>query len=251
MAISKSFERDGYLLPLDILSPQEVQYYQAMYDRLESRIGKEAAAIGVLQKHLEDPDIWNLATHPRVLDAAQQALGDDVVLIATHFFTKYPDAKEQFVAWHQDVTYWGLEPAKAITVWLAIDDADVENGCMRVIPGSHHRGQLPHGKSTRSGNLLSVNQEIPHDLVDESQAIDCPLKAGQASLHDGLTIHGSNPNRSSRRRCGLTIRFVPPHVRLVGDLNSKTAWKPMLVRGTDRFNHIPLVPFPSFARQTV
>ena len=117
------------------------------------------------------------------------------------------------MAWHQDVTYWGLEPPRAITAWIAIDDADVENGCMSVIPGSHRLGVLEHGKSGRTGNLLSINQEVPEDLVDEVRAVSMPLRAGQMSLHDGMLLHGSHPNRSSRRRCGLAVRFTTPDVR--------------------------------------
>ena len=252
MPIDPLYIDQGYIIPVDILTPAEVAHYRAMFDRIEAAVGPEKAAIGLLQRHLDDPDIWALASHPRVLDAVERALGPDVVLVATHFFVKYPDApgtkaSEQFVAWHQDVTYWGFEPPLASTVWLAIDDADVENGCMRVIPASHRRGQLPHGKSTRPGNLLSVNQEIPHELIDESLAKDFPLRAGQASVHDGLLIHGSNPNRSKRRRCGLTIRFTTPAIRLRQDPNTRTTWQPMLLRGVDRHGHLKLVPPPTFA----
>ncbi|MCE9592477.1 MAG: phytanoyl-CoA dioxygenase family protein [Planctomycetes bacterium] len=234
----------GYIIPVDILTPDEVLYYRAMFDRIERDMGKEKAQLGVIQKHVEDQDVWNLATHPKVIDAVEMAAGPNVVLTATHFFVKYPDAGERFVAWHQDVTYWGFEPPKATTIWLAIDDADVENGCMRVIPGSHKRGQLPHGKSTRPGNLLFVNQEIPIEMVDESTAIDFPLRAGQASVHDGLTIHGSNPNRSGRRRCGMTIRFTTPDVKLRHEENFRSSWKPMLLRGEDRFGAMKMLPFP-------
>lgn len=240
----ETFAEQGYLIPVDILTPDEVVRARAMFDRIEAELGKEKAQLGVIQKHLDDVDVWNLATHPRVLDAVAMASGPDVVLVATHFFVKYPDTGEKYVAWHQDVTYWGFEPPKAVTVWLAIDDADIENGCMRVIAGSHKRGQLPHGKSTRPGNLLSVNQEIPHEMVDESAARDFPLRAGQASLHDGLAIHGSNPNRSGRRRCGMTIRFTTPEVRFRHEENLRTFWAPMLVRGEDRFGYQKMQPFP-------
>lgn len=247
MTPREQYLNDGYLIPLDILTPAETSHHRGVFDRIEQQIGKEKAQFGVIQRHLDDPDLWALASHPKVLDAAEIALGPDVVLVATHFFVKYPDMTEKFVAWHQDVTYWGFDPAIATTVWLAIDDVDIENGCMRVLPGSHKRGQLPHGKSTRPGNLLSINQEIPHELIDESAAIDFPLRAGQASLHDGLTVHGSNPNRSRRRRCGMTIRFTTPEVKLAPDQNFKSSWAPMLLRGKDRFGRTRMLPPPTFA----
>ena len=148
------------------------------------------------------------------------------------------------MAWHQDVTYWGLEPARAITAWIAIDDADVENGCMSVIPGSHRLGILEHGKSDREGNLLSINQAVPDGLVDEGRAVSMPLRAGQMSLHDGMLLHGSHPNRSSRRRCGLAVRFTTPDVRQVSPNSLRGYYRPILVRGTDRYRHFPPVEVP-------
>ena len=153
-----------------------------------------------------------------MLDPVEAVLGPDILLLASNFFCKYPaeERGERFVAWHQDVTYWGLEPPRAITAWIAIDDADVENGCMSVIPGSHRLGILEHAKSARAGNLLSINQEVPDGLVDEARAVSMPLRAGQMSLHDGMLLHGSHPNRSTRRRCGLAVRFTTPDVRQIG-----------------------------------
>ena len=90
------------------------------------------------------------------------------------------------------------------------------------------------------------NQEIPDELVDDSEAVDIELKAGQMSVHDGQLFHASNPNRSTRRRCGLTVRYIPPHVKQA-ELNSyKQKWQPILLRGEDRFGHFPKTekPFP-------
>src|SRR5205085_1530697 len=146
------------------------------------------------------------------------------------------DAEAKFVAWHQDVTYWGLEPPLAVTAWYAVDDSDVENGCMRIIPGTH-RGIRAHGKSERAGNLLSINQEVPVTAAEEARAVDLVLKAGEISLHHGMAIHGSNPNHSTRRRCGLTLRYVPPHVRQIGENSQRRRWNAVLVRGEDRTGH--------------
>src|SRR5262249_15249974 len=130
--------------------------------------------------------------------------------------------------------------------WLAIDDADRENGCMRVIPGSHLGEILDHGKSSKAGNLLSINQEIADSAVNAETAVDIVLNAGQMSLHHGKLIHGSNPNRSDRRRCGLTIRFVPPTVKPVKSNSTRGGWNPVLVSGEDRYHHFELKPRPSF-----
>ena len=152
--------------------------------------------------------------------------------------------QEKFVAWHQDVTYWGLEPAEAITAWFAIDDSDRENGCMSVIPESHHDGIREHGKSDQAGNLLSINQEASVTQEDEKRAFDLILKAGEMSIHHGKMIHGSLPNRSTRRRCGLTIRYIPPWVKQIEENSMKRGWKAILLRGQDQEKNFGECPMP-------
>jgi non-heme Fe2+,alpha-ketoglutarate-dependent halogenase len=120
----------------------------------------------------------------------------------------------------------------------------VANGCMQVIPGTHTAGIVTHGTSDREGNLLSIQQEIPAELVDAENAVNLELQAGQMSVHDGCAFHASMPNTSDRRRCGLTVRFVPPHVAQT-DLNSHGQnWEPVLVRGEDVHRNFPSVPPP-------
>jgi ectoine hydroxylase-related dioxygenase (phytanoyl-CoA dioxygenase family) len=142
------------------------------------------------------------------------------------------------------VTYWGLEPPFAITAWYAVDDSDVENGCMRVIPGTHRAGIREHGKAERPGNLLSINQEVSVTVEEEARAVDLVLRAGEISLHHGMAIHGSNPNRSTRRRCGLTLRYVPPSVKQVALNSQGRGYTAVLVRGEDRFHHFEDRPLP-------
>ncbi|MCZ6633609.1 MAG: phytanoyl-CoA dioxygenase family protein, partial [bacterium] len=214
-------------------------------DALEAREGKEKCQIGLQGRHFEEEFIWQLATDGRVLDVMQEVMGQDILLLSTHIFCKYPNPESQdFVAWHQDTTYWGLEPPEAHTAWIAVDDSDVENGCMRVIPGSHTDGVVTHGKSKRDGNLLSINQEIPDALVDSSRAMDLILKAGQMSVHHGQVFHASNPNRSTRRRCGLTVRYIAPYCKQTVLNSVKQQWQPVLLRGEDRYRHFEPTPMP-------
>jgi ectoine hydroxylase-related dioxygenase (phytanoyl-CoA dioxygenase family) len=237
-SLAERFLRDGYLSPIPILGAPDADRIRAEYDALEREEGREKCQIGLLDRHLDRAFVREVATHPAVLDVVEAAIGPDIMLLATHFFCKYPTAggEEKFVAWHQDVTYWGLEPPVAVTAWYAVDDADVENGCMRVIPGTH-TGIREHGTSGRAGNLLSINQEVPVSHEEEERAADVVLRAGEISLHHGMLIHGSNPNRSSRRRCGMTIRYVPPQVRQVAINSQGRRWAAALVRGQDRFGH--------------
>ena len=241
--LTERFRRDGYAAPIDILSPDQVARCRAQYDQLEADRRARGITARPTQQHFVYKPFWDLATHPRVLEVMRAAIGPDLVLIATGFFSKSPGDCEKYVAWHQDTTYWGLEPPFAATLWLAMDDSDVANGCLRVIPGSHH-ALLPHGKSGKTGNILGNNQEIDPAFIDESKAVDLELKAGQASLHHGLTVHGSNPNRSDRRRCGMTVRFTTPDVTPVKGVFVD---KPILVSGEDRYGHFEYLPAPDFA----
>jgi len=243
------WETDGFVPAVDVLAPGEVAEYRRLFDAVEARVGRERAEVELHDRHLDEEFVWRLATHPRVLDSVEALIGPDILLLGSHFFCKYPaeERGERFVAWHQDVTYWGLEPPFALSAWVAIDDADEANGCMRVIPGSHRAGILAHGTAESAGNLLSINQAVPAELVDERRAVSLPLRAGQMSLHHGVLLHSSLPNRSTRRRCGLTLRYVPPSVAQVEPNSLGQRWRAIVVRGVDRYHHFepPEVPWPA------
>ena len=234
------YAEQGFLTGIGLFSASEIGHFRACFDELEALEGREKCQIGLQARHIDEEFIWQMATDSRVLDAIQEVMGADIMLLSTHFFCKYPDPEaKHFVAWHQDVTYWGLQPPEAHTAWVAVDASDVENGCMRVIPGSHKNGIATHGESAKAGNLLSINQEILDEFVDDSQAVDLVLAPGQISIHDGQTFHASNPNTSNRRRCGLTLRYIAPHVEQV-ELNSLgNRYPTILVRGEDRYGNFP------------
>ena len=234
----EAYKREGFISAINVIEEPNVSRYRHAFDDLEARVDKETAQIGLLDYHFEQKFIWEIATHPTILDTIEALIGPNVLLLATHFFNKYGegDDAEVFVAWHQDVTFWGLDPPMAITAWYAVDDSDEENGCMQVIPSTHVSGVLEHGKAQQAGNLLSINQEVHLTPEQADSAVDLPLRAGQISIHDGTLIHGSLANRSNRRRCGLTLRYVPTWVRQaeensLASLNGR--WKPVLVRGRD------------------
>jgi ectoine hydroxylase-related dioxygenase (phytanoyl-CoA dioxygenase family) len=230
------YHSNGYLPRIGVAAPAEAEQYRGRFDELEASEGREKSQIGLLDRHFDHPFIMELATLPNVLDCVEELMGPNILLLATHFFCKYgPDTK--YVAWHQDVTYWGLEPSRALTVWYAVDDSDIENGCMRVIPGSHLAGIREHSKAYAAGNLLSVNQEAPVADAEAANAVDLELRAGEASVHDGMTVHCSLPNLSNRRRCGLTLRYVPAYVRPDKIATASKRWKAVLVRGVDDYKH--------------
>jgi non-haem Fe2+, alpha-ketoglutarate-dependent halogenase len=172
-----------------------------------------------------------LIRHPRILDAVQDIIGPDILCWGTSFFIK-ERRNPGYVSWHQDSTYWGLEPPDIITAWVAFTDSNATNGAMRIIPGTHKLDQAPHRDTFAADNLLSRGQEIMVD-VDEREAAMLELAAGEMSLHHVRLIHGSDPNPSDDRRIGFAIRYVPTYVRQVaGSHDSAT-----LVRGVDRYHH--------------
>ncbi len=172
-----------------------------------------------------------LIRHPGVLNAVESVLGPDILCWGSGFFIKNAH-DPSFVSWHQDSTYWGLDPADIVTAWVAISESDVGNGAMRVMPGTHLLDQIAHRDTFAANNLLSRGQEIAVD-VDDAKAVALELHPGEMSLHHVRLVHGSEPNPSPRRRLGYAIRYLPTYVRqTVATRDSAT-----LVRGVDRFGN--------------
>ena len=154
-------------------------------------------------------------------------IGPNILCWGSSFFIKEP-RNPGFVSWHQDSTYWGLDPADVITAWVAFSDSNAANGAMRVMPGTHKLDQVTHRDTFNADNLLSRGQEIEVE-VDERQARMLELRAGEMSLHHVRLIHGSDPNPSDTRRIGFAIRYIPTHVRQVAGTHDSAT----LVRGVD------------------
>jgi non-heme Fe2+,alpha-ketoglutarate-dependent halogenase len=232
------YNKNGYLSGFRVFDEQEALRARERSDQLLERFireGKGAYAIDRYQDRFAT--IWDLATAPTILDYVEDLIGPNIICWATHYFCKMP-GDEKGVSWHQDCSYWPLTPSKTVTVWLAIDDVGVQNGCMRVIPRSHLQGHLNFRESD-PGEKNVLSQTI--DSAEQFGApVDIELKAGEVSLHSDLLIHGSLPNLSTRRRCGLTLRYCPPDVRAYWDWNTKS----IICRGTDPRNHWVSVPRP-------
>jgi hypothetical protein len=230
------YERDGIIFPIPVLTPEEAAGFRRAFEELAGRLGGRpvAQALGHTQAYFRWA--YDLATHPRVLDAVEGLLGPDILLWTVSIFPKYP-RDPGYISWHQDGTYWGLDSVRVTTAWIALTDSTVDNGCMRVVPGSHHRPILPHRDTYAADNRLSRGQEIEVE-VDERDAVDVVLRAGEMSLHHVNIIHGSNPNRSDGSRIGFAPRFTTPETSQV-DGEPMTA---VLARGRDRHGHFRLQP---------
>ncbi len=222
-----AYARNGYLFPLDVLTPAEVAEARANFDRTEAMLGGRLEGRNNQKPNLLFPWIDQLIRHPKILDAVESVIGPDFFCWGSQFFTKRA-GDPAFVSWHQDGTYWGLSKPDVVTAWVALTPSNPASGAMQVVPGTH-RAQVPHTDTFAETNMLSRGQEIAVQ-VDADQAVNIVLAPGQMSLHHVLIFHGSPPNRADHPRIGFAIRYVPTHVS--GAKDSAT-----LVRGTDRFGH--------------
>jgi non-heme Fe2+,alpha-ketoglutarate-dependent halogenase len=235
----ETFNRDGYLTGLRLFSDEEIAEHRRYFDELLAAVlasGQDNYSIKTA--HLLYGKVYDLLTDARIVAYIKDLLGENVVGWGSHYFCKLP-GDGRTVGWHQDAGYWPLTPTKAVTVWLAIDDADVENACMRFIPGSHHYGHLTY-QLTEDSDPSILNQIVP-----EAERFGAPannvLKAGEISIHSDLLLHGSEANTSTRRRCGLTLRYTTADVRAGMDWNLKG----VLVSGSDPTGHWANPPRPA------
>jgi non-haem Fe2+, alpha-ketoglutarate-dependent halogenase len=232
------FNREGYLAPIPLFGQEEIADIRSYFgDVLARTLAAGGSSYSIATAHLSHGRVYDLLTDARIVSYAKDLLGENVIGWGSHFFCKMPgDGKR--VSWHQDASYWPLTPSKAVTVWLAIDDADVENACMRFIPGSHWFGHLTYTlREDDDANVL--NQTV--EGVEQLQApVDDELKAGEISIHSDLLVHGSEANASRRRRCGLTLRYCPADVRAELGWNAKG----VVVSGSDPSSHWANPPRP-------
>lgn len=227
----EAFNRDGHIEPIQILDTAETNDLRAYFDELLSRelaAGRDSYSIS--SAHLKHDRIYDLMRDERIVAIARDLLGDHVIGWGAHFFCKMPGDGKQ-VDWHQDASYWPLTPSKAVTFWLAIDDADVENACMRFISGSHKFGHLTYrASSSDDHNVLNQSIENPEQF---GTTFTNEVSAGFASVHSDLLLHGSERNESPRRRCALTLRYC------AADVKAHLGWneKGVLVSGQDSSGH--------------
>jgi ectoine hydroxylase-related dioxygenase (phytanoyl-CoA dioxygenase family) len=201
----EQYQRDGYVTANPRLDESVLEEIRAAHGRLVQRHPEFSDYCSALLAY----DTWflSVARIPEILDEVCQLIGGDVALWNCSFFAK-PARVGSRTPWHQDGEYWPIRPLATCTAWIAIDEATPENGCLRVIPGSHRSQQLArHQQNDAPG--LALNLELDAEQFDESQARDIVLEPGQISYHDVFLYHGSEPNFSDRPRRGMTLRYMP------------------------------------------
>ncbi|NKB70675.1 MAG: phytanoyl-CoA dioxygenase family protein [Candidatus Latescibacteria bacterium] len=225
----EAYNRDGYIKGIPLFSQEEIADHRAFFDDLMERVlAAGGNSYSVRSAHVQFQRTYDTLTHPRIVACVQDILGDQVVGIAAQYFCKMPgDLKT--IAWHQDASYWPLSPSKTVTVWLAIDDADVDNACMRFMAGSHHHGHLTYRMSEEAEQNVLNQTVIDAQQFGTEVAVELP--AGQISMHSDLLLHSSHGNHSNRRRCGLTLRYCTPDVRALPGYGWER--EGVLISGTD------------------
>ncbi len=233
------YGEDGYVVPDFTVPPEMIEDIRARHTRFVEKHPEFRDYCPALL-HLDDGFV-EYCRQPEILDMVSQVLGPDFALWNSSFFAK-PAHDGRATPWHQDGEYWPIRPLATCTVWLAIDESTTENGCLRVLKGSHKDRRLRRHNQNDSP-ALTLNQELDPSEYDESLAVDIELKAGQMSLHDIYLLHGSEANRSPRPRRGMTMRFMPTTSVFDRELATELSWKlnltdhsarPVyLMRGTD------------------
>ena len=237
-SLAENYERDGFAAPIRVLTPAAAEACRGRLEAYEKMRGAVDARKQSRKTHLLLTWFDALVRDTRVLDAVEAIVGEDILCWGTSFFIKEP-GDGNFVSWHQDITYWGLEPAEDVTTaWIALSDVTREAGCMRMMPGSHKWPVLRHQDTGDERNLLTRGQEIA-ERMDEDKAAFIALKPGEMSLHHAGTAHASAPNLAADRRIGIAIRYMAPHVRPMAGAESA-----LLVRGHDRYGHFELETAP-------
>ncbi len=233
----EAYRHDGYYFPVPVLSPKEVAYFRSCLEEHEATTGQPLQGNFRHKAHLLFTWVDELVHHPKIVDAAEDVLGPNLLCWTTNFFIKEANSPG-FVSWHQDAFYWGLSKDDVMTAWVALSPANLQSGCMKFVPGSQTQDHIQHVDTFHKDNLLSRGQEIAVK-VDSEQTVDCILNPGEMSLHHVKLVHGSEPNRSDDRRIGLAIRYIPTDVCQLKVRDSAT-----LVRGIDRYGNFDHEPRP-------
>ena len=232
-----SYHDNGFLAPIAVFSAAETLAYRRRLEAVEGavEIGNERAARAGLP--ITHAWAWDLVHDPRIVEPISAVLGPNVLLWSMDWFIKA--LGRSYVSYHQDATYWGLEPHHVATAWIALSDAGPKTGPMRFLPGSHRGPLFAQDETFAEDNLLSRGQVV-RTRVDASKTVLAPLAAGEMSIHHVRIVHGSEPNRTDDRRIGMVLRYCATDVRQTKAEGDRA----ILVKGVDAHRHFEMIPRP-------
>ena len=224
------YKNKGYISPVDALTSTEAKEIRDEIEKIEKNWPKALEGINRNYVHLISPVFNKVCLNKNILDAVESIIGKNILICGTTLFIKNPKEKG-FVSFHQDAKYIGLEPHNWVTVWVAITDANENNGCMRMLSGSHKENLRHHEQKFDENNLLTRGQTIKNVSLDKTDPVI--LKAGQMSLHHPKIVHGSGLNYSDDRRIGFVIQsYIGSNVdQVLGKMYVQKA------RGEDKYKY--------------
>ena len=224
----EQFHREGYYLPIQAVSKEDAGEMRRQLETFEASIGGPLHGAPRYKSHLLFKWLSDLVRTPHILDAVEDLIGPNILAWSTDWWIKEARSP-QFVSWHQDSQYWGLDTTKLVTVWIALSPSTLESGCMRVLPGSHTGPDLTHVETYHDDNMLTRGQEIRD--IDEDRAVNLEVDTGDAKIFAFRIAHASHPNRTDDRRIAVAIRYIPPDARQIRSDHDSAA----LVRGKDTY----------------
>ena len=209
----EQYHDEGFISPIRVISEKDALSIKIQLEEVEAQYPEEINSESRNNLHLSFAFLDALAHNKIIVDAVEDLIGPDIALWASVMFIKEPSS-EQYVSWHQDATYMGLDSIDFPTPWIALSPSNVLTGCMTMIAGSHHSEIQNHEDTFAENNILTRGQVIPN--IDKSKAVDLILEPGEMSIHHGAIIHGSQPNKSNQRRIGFSLQsYVPPSIKQV------------------------------------
>lgn len=214
------FRNEGYLIFEGLIRGARLAYYKGVFDELVARGRGLTEQIphwtleldergvprpGLLHKVqgvcMVDPRVLELAREPAILDRVEALIGENIDVFGTKFFPKLPNGGTS-TRWHQDNFYFGTETERIISCGVYLEDSDVENGCLRVVPGSHRLGKIVEHRKNPALHGMWTD-------VDESRAVDLVIPAGTVVLFSANILHGAHDNHSTRTRYSTAWHYLP------------------------------------------
>lgn len=212
----KFFETEGFLAVEDVLNQKEIEFYDQTYsafinnefdleglrsDLSGSKDEKKELITQIMLPSSVYPELLQSPMHTKSLEIAKQLLGKDMILDFDMLINKAPHTYKP-TPWHQDAAYWIDMPDKrALSIWFAIDEATLENGCMWYTPKSHKEPLRRHFQPFGEGALQCKGTERESTVV--------PLRPGSCAIHHGHTLHYSRGNSTGGNRRAFILNFRP------------------------------------------
>jgi non-heme Fe2+,alpha-ketoglutarate-dependent halogenase len=231
----EQFRAEGFVSPVRVMSEEDALSIRQKIEKFEADQGKKLHGLQITKCALLFPWIYDLVNRPSLLDAVEDLIGENILMYQNGAWFKEPESNA-YVSWHQDSTYYGIDPLEMVTCWVSLSPASTESGCMQVLTGSHKKGQLPVDYTqVTADNLLASGQNT---LIEKDAAaiVAMPLRPGEMSMHHVCSVHSSLPNRGNDRRMGFSIAYMAPHVGQTTELKATA----MLMRGKDDYGHYRL-----------